>query len=109
MPNDDVTVTDNPSASRFEARVDGLLAVAEYRRQGNRIAFTHTEVPDAIEGRGVGSALARAALDRARAEGWEVVPLCPFIADFIKRNPEYSELTADARQAPEARGAGDAT
>lgn len=109
MPNDDVTVTDNPTASRFEARVDGALAVAEYRREGNRITFTHTEVPDEIEGRGVGSALARAALDRARAEGWEVVPLCPFIADFIGRNPEYAELRADARQAPPARGAGGAT
>jgi predicted GNAT family acetyltransferase len=87
-----VHVVDNPSASRFEAAVDGELAVTEYERAGRVIIFTHTEVPPSIEGKGVASALARTALDLARAQGLAVVPRCPFISAYIKRHPEYESL-----------------
>jgi predicted GNAT family acetyltransferase len=95
MTPTDLAITDNRQASRFEARVNGQLAVAEYRRQGDAIVFTHTEVPEALEGRGIGSALARAALDAARAEGARVVPACPFMADYIESHPEYADLVTD--------------
>jgi len=52
----------------------------------------HTEVPDAIEGRGVGSALARTALNDARANGLTVVPSCPFVSAYIKRHPAYLDI-----------------
>ncbi|KAB7745299.1 GNAT family N-acetyltransferase [Nostocoides sp. F2B08] len=90
-----VTVTDNPDEQRFEARVDGELAgFAEYRLRGDDvIIFTHTEVDDAYEGRGVGSALARQALDAVRDAGERrVVPRCPFIKAWIDRHPDYREL-----------------
>lgn len=87
-----VQVTNNTDAHRYEATVDGHLAVAEYRRDGATITFTHTGVPEAIEGRGVASALARTALDAARAEGLAVIPLCPFFATYIRRHPEYASL-----------------
>ena len=96
MSNPDVTVTDNREARRYEASVDaGVVAgFAKYRLRGDAIVFTHTEVDDAFEGRGVGSALAREALDDARARDLSVVPRCPFIRSWIERHPEYADLVA---------------
>jgi len=84
-----VEVTDNNAASRYEATVEGTLAILEYQRSSSRVTLIHTNVPTALEGRGVGSALARLALDDARARGIEVVPTCPFVAAYIRRHPEY--------------------
>jgi len=85
-------VENNAAAGRFEAVVDGQLAQAQYRRVGERILFTHTEVPEQLEGRGIAAQLARSGLDFARAEALTVVPLCPFIASYIERHPEYQDL-----------------
>ena len=88
-------ITDNPDRHRYEMRVDGQLAgVAEYLDgdPGGARTFTHTEVYRRFEGRGVGSRLTRAALDDARAKNMRVVPLCPFTAAFIRKNPEYRSL-----------------
>ncbi|MEZ4686087.1 MAG: GNAT family N-acetyltransferase [Bacteroidia bacterium] len=85
-------VIHNRAASRFEIQLNGKLAKAEYMDRGKLIVFTHTEVPVELEGQGVGSALAKTALDYARAEGKEVMPLCPFIAGYIRRHREYADL-----------------
>ncbi len=82
----------NPEKHRFEAQVGEVLAVAEYRLNGKTIAFTHTEVPPAIEGCGVGATLVRAALEHAREQGYRVIPECPFVAQFIHRHAEYADL-----------------
>jgi predicted GNAT family acetyltransferase/glutaredoxin len=88
-------VVDVPEASRYELRLGGrLIGLAAYHRREGRIAFTHTEVDESSEGRGFGSRLAAAALEGARREGLEVVPLCPFIAHYIERHPEYEQLVA---------------
>lgn len=89
------TVVDNAAAGQFELSVDGHTAFAAYQLVGRSIVFTHTEVPPALQGRGVGSALARGALDAARARGAEVVPLCPFIASFIRAHHEYLNLVSE--------------
>lgn len=87
------TVVDNPSASRFEIRVDGSLAgFADYREEDGALAFTHTVVEDAYEGQGVGSALAREALDAVRGRAGQVLPYCPFIRSWIAKHPEYVDL-----------------
>jgi predicted GNAT family acetyltransferase len=92
----DVTVVNNAAASRYEAMVGVEVAgFTEYRIRPDSIVFTHTEVDDAFEGRGVGTALARAALDDIRAQGAKIVPLCPFTAAFIRRHPEYRDLIAE--------------
>jgi predicted GNAT family acetyltransferase len=90
------SVRDNPAAGRYEVTVDGEPAgFAAYRIHGDRIIFTHTEVDDAYEGRGVGGALARAALDDVRARGqYRVTALCPFISAWIERHPDYQDLLA---------------
>jgi uncharacterized protein len=87
-----IAIVDDPANNRYEATLDGAVAVAEYVRRGSVIVFTHTEVPDAIEGRGVADALARRALDDARAAGVKVVPRCPFFDVFMRRHREYDDL-----------------
>ncbi|HEX2773341.1 MAG TPA: GNAT family N-acetyltransferase [Micromonosporaceae bacterium] len=88
-----VLVEDNPARRRFEILVDGSLAgSAGYELRPEVVVFTHTEVDPAYEGKGVGSALARGALDQVRERGDRVIARCPFIASFIKRHPEYDDL-----------------
>lgn len=79
----------------YEITVDGVRAgVAEYRRRGDRVVFTHTEIDAAFEGKGIGSALAKAALDDVRGRGLKAVPLCAFIRAWIERHPDYQDLVA---------------
>ena len=88
-----VTVVDNLAEARYEGRVDGVLAgVSEYELLSDTIVFLHTHVDDQYEGQGIGSDIARYALDDARARGIYVRPLCPFIRRWMKRHPEYDDL-----------------
>lgn len=82
-------VSHNAAESRFEIDLDGSTAVLEYSIDGGRIIMPHTEVPSAHRGKGHGEQLARAALDYAREQSLEVVPLCPFVKAFIESHPEY--------------------
>ena len=93
-----VEITNNVAAQRYELRIDGELAgIVAYRPGPGRIVFTHTEVLPEFEGHGVGGRLARYALDDARARGLQVVARCPFIAEYIRRHPDYQELLASRR------------
>lgn len=85
-------VRDNTVSHRFELEIDDEVAKAWYRRQGNVVTFTHTDVPAALSGKGVGSRLAKGALDVVRAAGLKVVAKCPFIAAYLKKHPEYDDL-----------------
>ena len=86
-------IRDNVEKHRFEADLgDGSLAVAEYTLPKGKIVFTHTEVPQAHEGQGIGSALIRYALRSARERGLQVIPICPFFAAYIKRHAEEQDL-----------------
>ncbi len=94
-------VSDNVAAHRFEAHLEGRLAgFAEYQLTDQLVVFTHTEVEPAFEGKGIGSAIARYALDQLRAEGTrKALPVCPFIKGWIERHPDYLEVTYGARPA----------
>lgn len=95
-----IEVEDRPGEGRFAALVDGVDAGgAYYEREGGRRVFDHTEVSDRFEGKGVGAALAKAALDAARAAGDRVVPVCSFIRSYIQRHPEYQDLVDTERLA----------
>ncbi len=88
-------VVNNPDERRYEVWVgDRLAGKAEYRQAGDRLIFFHTEIDDDFEGQGVGSHLAREALDDVRARGLQVTPKCPFIAAYIRRHPSYQELVS---------------
>jgi predicted GNAT family acetyltransferase len=95
----DVKVSNNAEQSRYEASVDGEVAgTAEYELEEGRIVFTHTVVDDAYEGQGVGSTLARQALDDVRADGSRrVVPRCQFIRAWIDKHPDYQDLVHPPR------------
>jgi uncharacterized protein len=85
-------VVRNEERNRYEAWAgDTLAGVAEYRERGDRTVFTHTEVDGAFEGKGVGKALAAAALDDTVRRGRVIVPLCPFITTYLTKHPEYEE------------------
>jgi predicted GNAT family acetyltransferase len=91
-----IEVSDNAQQRRYEVHVDGRLAgFAAYRPRPEAVVFTHTEIFDGYEGRGLGSTLARGALDDVRAKGARVRPQCPFIAGYIARHPAYQELVVD--------------
>ena len=92
--NSDFTVRHDSAAHRYEAEVEGHLAVAEYTPEGDRLIFTHTFVPPELRGRGVAEKLVRTALEEARRAGKKVVPQCAYVALFIRRNPEFQPLTA---------------
>ncbi|ADV66516.1 GNAT family N-acetyltransferase [Deinococcus maricopensis] len=89
---DPANVTNNVERHQYELPVDGQIAFAEYREVGDAIMFTHTEVPQALEGRGIGSTLVRAALDDVRAQGKKAIPMCPFVAAYIRDHREYVDL-----------------
>ena len=86
-------IKDNPDKHRFEVDLgDGSMAIAEYRIEGGKIAFTHTEVPPEHEGQGNGTALIRFSLRSARDRGLQVIPICPFYASFMKKHAEVQDL-----------------
>jgi hypothetical protein len=88
-----ITVTDHRAANRFEAR-DGetLAGFADHLRTSELVAFVHTEVDPAFGGRGVGSLLARTGIESAQADGLRVLAVCPFIAGWLARHPQYAHL-----------------
>ena len=83
---------DNAEKHRFELDVPGGAAFATYRRAPGVVTVLHTEVPEALQGRGIGSELARSILETIRERGEKVVPRCPFLSSFIERHPEYRNL-----------------
>jgi len=98
---EDAEVVDVPESSQYELRLgDRRIGVAAYHRRqnSNRIAFVHTEVDPACEGRGFGSKLVAAALEDVRRKGLEVVPLCPFMAHYMASHPEVHDLLASGHR-----------
>jgi len=79
---------------RFELEEDGETGFLTYSQGDGRIIFTHTIVPPALEGRGVGGKIVKTGLDHARSEGLKVVPQCSFVRGYIDRHPDYADLVA---------------
>ena len=88
------SVTNNRNENQYELVVEGQKALAAYRLRDGRISFTHTEVPDALAGRGIGTALIEGALADVRAQGLKVVPICSFVRHYIETHPEAQDLLA---------------
>ncbi|OZM81557.1 GNAT family N-acetyltransferase [Pseudonocardia sp. MH-G8] len=100
MTDDRTTVQDVAERSRFEIRVDGTRAgLAAYAAEDGAIRFTHTEIDDAYEGKGLGGTLVRGALDAVRARQLAVLPECPFVRRWIARHPDYVDLVPEAERA----------
>lgn len=89
---DGYAVRDNEEHHRFEIDLGDSIAIAVYILLDGKIMFTHTEVPPAHEGRGVGTALIKAGLGSARKRGLKVIPTCPFFASYMQRHEEVQDL-----------------
>jgi len=87
-------VRNNQERSQFELDVDGHVARAEYRKQGEVIVFTHTVVPQALQGQGIGSRLIEGALAQVRTAGQKIDPQCSFVARYLAQHPEWQDLRA---------------
>ncbi|WP_353778795.1 N-acetyltransferase [Winogradskyella sp. 3972H.M.0a.05] len=88
----ELVVRDNPEKKRYEANVDGEFAIIEYIKAKDTIYLTHTEVPKSMEGKGIGSRLVVAALEDIERQNLMLAPLCPFVAAYIKRHPEWKRI-----------------
>jgi predicted GNAT family acetyltransferase len=87
-------ITDNKEKKRFETIVAEHTAFIDYIRAQNKVYLTHTEVPKKLEGKGIGSGMVKEVLALIKEEEKELVPLCPFVAAYVKRHPEWRELLA---------------
>jgi predicted GNAT family acetyltransferase len=93
MARPEPLIEDAPERERYEARVDDDLAgVLEYRRKRGHIALIHTEVLPAFEGRGIGSAIVRFALDDARRRQERVIATCPYVQSYLDRHPDDNDI-----------------
>jgi hypothetical protein len=86
------TVVHHQAAGQFEIRADAGIAVLSYVQRGDTLDLMHTRVPRELEGQGYGAALAKAALDYARAAGLKVIPTCPFVGAYLRRHKDYADL-----------------
>ncbi|MCC7327989.1 MAG: N-acetyltransferase [Burkholderiales bacterium] len=94
-PTPDIpSIAHDPAAQRFEVRTPQGIAHADYRRVDDTLQLVHTEVPAALEGRGIAGALVRTALDYATSNGLKVLPLCSYVRGYMKRHPETHALLA---------------
>ncbi|MGB7861741.1 MAG: GNAT family N-acetyltransferase, partial [Acidimicrobiia bacterium] len=89
-----INVYDDPEHERYVVEVDGESVgfTVYHLRAGGRHFFVHTEIFEGYEGMGLASTLVRSALDDVRSKGGVVVPICPYVAEFITKNPEYDDL-----------------
>jgi len=90
----DGDVINNEGRKRYELHADGGIAVAYYEPRGDALAFVHTVVPEALQGRGLASILIKAALADVRRRGLRIIAECPFVARYIERHPEERDLLA---------------
>jgi predicted GNAT family acetyltransferase len=86
-------IAHNEAEHRFEIWIDDQLSKLDYMRDGNTIVMTHVGVHPDHRGQGVGGRLTEVALDYAKANSLRVIPMCSYVAAYIRRNPEYAELT----------------
>lgn len=89
-----INIEHNRKEQRFQTALEEDLAHLDYRRDGDVLTLVHTEVPESLEGQGVGSRLAREALEYARREKLKVLAECSFVAGYVERHPEYQSLLA---------------
>jgi uncharacterized protein len=92
------TVRDNPARQRYELEIGGEVAFIDYRREGRVVTLTHAEVPPALRGRGLGTALVKGMFALVREQGDRIIPLCPFIVRYMRWFPENTEDLLDDSQ-----------
>ena len=87
-------LVNNTAGGRFEMEVEGATAFIKYKNMPDAVALLHTEVPPALEGRGVAAALVEKTFMYLEERNQKIVPLCPYVAAFLKRQPEWNKIIA---------------
>lgn len=91
---DELEIVRNPEENRFETWVfNGQLAKLDYSEDGDTIVVTHVGVPYELRGHGIAGVITKAGLEYARSKSLRVIPMCSYVRAYIKRNPQYAELT----------------
>lgn len=90
---DQLEIAHNPAENRFETWLDGQLAKLDYMEDGNTIVMMHVGVPYEFRGHGVAGKITKAGLEYAKTRSLRVIPMCSYVAAYIRRNPQYVELT----------------
>ena len=85
-------IIDNSNERQYEVKFGDQVAKIEYIKAKDKIYLTHTEVPVALEGNGIGSQLVHMALQDIEQKDLTLIPLCPFVAGYIKNHPEWKKL-----------------
>lgn len=88
----DPDIRDNAEARRYELPVEGQVAVVTYNLSDRNLMITETLVPEALEGRGIASRLAKHVIEDARSRGLVILPVCPFFAAYLQKHPEHAEV-----------------
>lgn len=83
----------NTEKSRFEYEYQGLLSFVDYHLHDEVMTIVHTYVPKALNGQGIAAALTEAALRTARNNQWRVRAICSYTATYLRRHPEFNDLT----------------
>lgn len=91
----DLPITNNEARHRFETTLQGHTAFITYKLRPGVITVLHTEVPPAVAGKGIASAMTRHVLDHIAHENLKLVPLCPYMAAYLKKHPEYQYLVKE--------------
>jgi uncharacterized protein len=98
MDSETIVVVNNSEKHRFEVLLGDEVAMIQYQRSDGIISYTHAEVPKAFEGRGIATKMAFTAMEYARENGLKVRALCPFVADYVHKHPEYHSITQGYEQ-----------
>ncbi|RYE16318.1 MAG: N-acetyltransferase [Sphingobacteriales bacterium] len=94
MKYEEIELTNNEAIHNFELIVDGYRSYIEYLRKNDKYYLVHTGVPEALEGKGVGTALLEKTLQYLEEKGQKIVPMCTFIQLYLKRHPEWNRVVA---------------
>jgi predicted GNAT family acetyltransferase len=82
----------NTSAHRFELEAEGSTAFIDYKLSHQKLFLIHTEVPHALEGKGIGSAIVQKTLQYAKDNGYTIVPICKFVQSYLQRDTEWNDI-----------------
>ncbi|MFN8399650.1 MAG: GNAT family N-acetyltransferase [Anaerolineales bacterium] len=93
MESEKLEVVHNQAENRFEIQLDGQLAKLDYMENGDSIVMTHVGVPIEFRGHGIAAIITKAGLDYAKSKSLRVIPMCSYVAAYLRRNPQYIELT----------------
>lgn len=89
-----LTLIDNKARSRYEVAVEGQVAFAEYRREGDKLYIPYVESPPLLRGTGVAGRLMEEVMKEARRQKLKVIPICGYAAAWIRRHSQYEDLLA---------------